>query len=128
MPQDLRTYLDDLAGDSSDELYQVSAEVDPNLELTGGIAKPEEQKPYPDRSHHGYFALRKWHDRGQPMPAVMVIGHHPMVMMASVSKLAGIGGELEVAGGLLGEDLRVVRGATVDLPVPADAEIVVEGH
>jgi 2,5-furandicarboxylate decarboxylase 1 len=44
-----------------------------------------------------------------------------------VSKLPGIGGELEVMGGLLGESVRVVKGKTVDLEYPADAEIVIEG-
>src|SRR5690606_14554275 len=40
----------------------------------------------------------------------------------------GIGGELEVAGGLMGEELAVARAVTVDLPVPAYAEIVIEGY
>src|SRR4051794_9411622 len=47
MPQDLRSYLDVLAGDSPDELYQVSTEVGPNLELTGVIATLDEQNRYP---------------------------------------------------------------------------------
>lgn len=92
------------------------------------VLGPRELLIYPDRSHHGFFTLRKYHERGQPMPAVMMIGHHPLVLLASISKLAGIGGELEVAGALLNEDLPVVRGATVDIPVPAFAEIAIEGH
>jgi 2,5-furandicarboxylate decarboxylase 1 len=35
--------------------------------------------------------------------------------------------ELEVAGGLLGEPLKVTRAETADIPIPADAEIVIEG-
>jgi 2,5-furandicarboxylate decarboxylase 1 len=58
----------------------------------------------------------------------LVIGHHPAVQMAAVAKVPGIGGELEVAGGYLGEPLEVVRGETVDLPIPARAEIVIEGY
>jgi 2,5-furandicarboxylate decarboxylase 1 len=47
--------------------------------------------------------------------------------MAGVAKLEEIGGELEVAGGLMGEPLEVVEGETVDLPIPARAEVVIEG-
>ena len=36
--------------------------------------------------------------------------------------------ELEVMGGLLGESLEVVDGETVDIPVPAFAEIAIEGY
>src|SRR4029077_15803897 len=35
--------------------------------------------------------------------------------------------EMAVAGGLAGAPIRVARAATVDLAVPADAEIVIEG-
>ena len=43
------------------------------------------------------------------------------------SKLAGIGGEFEACGGLLDEPLEVVKAETVDLMVPARAEIIIEG-
>jgi 2,5-furandicarboxylate decarboxylase 1 len=62
------------------------------------------------------------------MDVAIVIGHHPALLLAGVSKMQGIGGELEIMGGLMGEPLEVVRGETVDLPVPARAEIVVEGR
>jgi 2,5-furandicarboxylate decarboxylase 1 len=64
---------------------------------------------------------------GRPMEVAVAIGHHPAMLMAAVSKLAGIGGEFEACGGLLGEPLEVVKGETVDLMVPARAEIVIEG-
>ena len=64
---------------------------------------------------------------GKPAEVALVIGHHPAVLMGAVSKLEGIGGELEVAGGLMGESLEMVKAKTVDLEVPARAEIVIEG-
>ena len=36
--------------------------------------------------------------------------------------------ELEVAGGLAGEPINVVQARTVDLVVPAEAEVVIEGY
>ncbi|MEX2547977.1 MAG: UbiD family decarboxylase domain-containing protein [Chloroflexota bacterium] len=64
---------------------------------------------------------------GKPAEIALVISHHPAVLMGAVSKLEGIGGELEVAGGLMGEPLEMVRAKTVDLEVPARAEIIIEG-
>ncbi len=78
-------------------------------------------------AHHGSYILRRMRELGRPLEVAIAIGHHPAFVMAGVSKLAGIGGELEVAGGLLGEPLEVVRAETVDLMVPARAEIVIEG-
>lgn len=71
--------------------------------------------------------LHENRDRKQPMQVALVIGHHPALLMASTTKPRGMGGELEVAGGLLGESLEMVPAETVDLLVPARAEIVIEG-
>jgi 2,5-furandicarboxylate decarboxylase 1 len=80
-------------------------------------------------AHHTAYVLRSHRERGLPrMEVALVIGHHPAVTMGAVSKLEGIGGELEVAGGLLGESLEMVRCRTIDLEVPARAEIVLEGY
>ncbi len=78
-------------------------------------------------AHHGSYILRRMRELQKPLEVAIVIGHHPAFLMAAVSKLAGIGGELDACGGLLGEPLEVVRAETVDLPVPARAEIVIEG-
>ncbi len=78
-------------------------------------------------AHHGSYILRRMRELGKPMEVAVAIGHHPALPMAAVSKLAGIGGELDACGGLLGEPLEVVPAETVDLLVPARAEIVVEG-
>ncbi|MBI3076112.1 MAG: UbiD family decarboxylase [Deltaproteobacteria bacterium] len=78
-------------------------------------------------AHHANYILLKYAEMGKPTDVALVLGHHPAFVMAAVSKLAGLGGEMEVAGGLLREPLEVVRGETVDLLVPAWAEIVIEG-
>lgn len=78
-------------------------------------------------AHHTSYILRNYRDQGRKMEVALVIGHHPAMLMAAVAKLPGIGGELEVMGGLLGESVEVVKCKTVDLEVPAHAEIVIEG-
>lgn len=78
-------------------------------------------------SHHGAYIMERMRERGKPLEIAIAIGHHPALLMAAVSQLVGVGGELEACGGLLGEPLEVVRAETVDLMVPACAEIVIEG-
>ncbi|HXK27514.1 MAG TPA: UbiD family decarboxylase [Candidatus Binatia bacterium] len=78
-------------------------------------------------THHGAHIRRRHEELGKEMDVAIAIGHHPAYVMACVSTLPGVGGELEEAGSLLGEPLEVVPAETVDLVVPARAEIVIEG-
>ncbi|MCZ7564066.1 MAG: UbiD family decarboxylase [Burkholderiales bacterium] len=89
-----------------------------------------------DRASTGYYMLprqamriqRMYGDRGKAMPAAMVIGGHPLIMFAS-GFVAPFGvDELAIAGSLLGEPVRLVRCEAVDIEVPAEAEIVLEGE
>lgn len=66
-------------------------------------------------------------ERGQPMPVAMVIGAHPLFMLAASARVPFDVDEREVAGGLLGEPLDVVRTPKYGIRVPACAEIVLEG-
>jgi len=64
----------------------------------------------------------------EAMPVAIYIGHHPLHYMAAATTGPFELDELELAGGLLGEPVRVVRCETNDLEVPCDAEIVLEGR
>jgi len=75
----------------------------------------------------GYYHWLKYNQRRAPMPIAIVVGAAPVVVFTSPQKLAVDLDELAVAGGLAGEPVRVVKARTVDLMVPADAEIVIEG-
>ena len=77
--------------------------------------------------HHGAYIHQKYERLGQDMPVAIVIGHHPAVVMGAISRLPGSGGEYEEAGALLREPVELVRAELSDLPVPARAEIVIEG-
>ncbi|HUZ73241.1 MAG TPA: UbiD family decarboxylase [Stellaceae bacterium] len=71
---------------------------------------------------------RKYRARGEPMPVAIVVGCPPLVAFQGPQKLRLDLDELAVAGGLAGSPINVVRGRTVDLLVPAEAELVIEGR
>lgn len=103
-----------------------------NGKLNAGIYRHELQSKdelgfMSNPAHHGSYVLRRMRELGRPMEVAIALGHHPAWTMAGVSKLAGIGGEFEACGGLLDEPLEVVKAETVDLMVPARAEIIIEG-
>ena len=78
-------------------------------------------------AHHAGYIYRKYKERKQPMPAVLFIGHHPAALLGVLSKEAFDSDEYELMGGLMGESLEVVDAETNDIPVPAWAEIAIEG-
>ena len=87
--------------------------MNPSLELRPGI----------------YNHWEKMRERGfKKLPAAVVLGAPPCVTFASVQKLPETLDELHVAGALVGAPINVVKAKTVDLLVPAEAEIVIEGY
>ena len=76
----------------------------------------------------GYQHYQKHQARGERyMPCAIVLGCPPCVAFLGPQKLPVGVDEIEVAGGLAGGPINVVRARTVDLMVPAEAEIVIEG-
>jgi UbiD family decarboxylase len=79
---------------------------------------------------HGWNFIQRAKQRGAPsVAAAVVIGVDPITFAIGTSKLTALGeDELEVAGGLIGWPVELVRCETSDLRVPARAEIVIEGR
>tara|TARA_R110000787_G_scaffold86057_9_gene183313 strand:+ start:5111 stop:6748 length:1638 start_codon:yes stop_codon:yes gene_type:complete len=75
----------------------------------------------------GYQHWLKYQAMGQPMPVAIVVGCAPAILFTGPQKLPIDQDEMAVAGGLIGKPVSVVRCKTVDLEVPADCEIVIEG-
>lgn len=76
----------------------------------------------------GYLHYQKHQARGdKTMPCAIVLGCPPYVAFMGPQKLPIGVDELDVAGGLAGAPINVVKAKTVDLLVPAEAEIVIEG-
>lgn len=69
----------------------------------------------------------KRRQRGEDLEAALVIGVTPNIVYTSVAKLPYGKDEFAVAGGLVGEPVPLVKCKTIDLEVPATAEIVIEG-
>jgi UbiD family decarboxylase len=86
--------------------------------LMAGIAK----------NHHLYLLAEKAKALGRKLQIAVAIGNHPAVLLGSQLYLGLGDDEYDNIGGLLGEPLRLVRCRTVDLEVPAQAEIVLEGE
>jgi UbiD family decarboxylase len=75
----------------------------------------------------GYLHWRKYHERRERMPCAIVIGAAPVIAYTGAQKLAIDQDEMTVAGALAGAPIRTAKAVTIDLEVPADAEIVIEG-
>ncbi len=72
--------------------------------------------------------LRGYAAKKQPMPVALVIGTDPVLFLCSSTLFPLTDSEYDVAGALRDKPIEVVRGETVDLPIPATAEIVIEGE
>lgn len=75
----------------------------------------------------GYLHWQEYKKRGEKMPCAIVLGCPPYVAFMGPQKLPIGMDEMGVAGGLAGAPINVVRAKTVDLLVPAEAELVIEG-
>jgi 4-hydroxy-3-polyprenylbenzoate decarboxylase len=78
-------------------------------------------------SQHIAIQLRKALKLGVKLEVAVVIGAVPAVGLGAVQKVPYGVSELGIAGGLMGQPLEVVPCETVDLNVPATAEVVIEG-
>ncbi|MFZ1922809.1 MAG: UbiD family decarboxylase [Xanthobacteraceae bacterium] len=75
----------------------------------------------------GYQHWLRYQKMGKPMPIAIVLGCAPVVVYNGPQRLPTDFDELTVAGALAGQPIEVVKAKTVDLMVPAHAEIVIEG-
>ena len=76
-----------------------------------------------------YEFHRRAEARGEPLPAAIVIGNHPLHYMGSMAyAYPQHVRKYEIIGGLFGEPYRLARCGVGDLEVPAGAEIVIEGE
>lgn len=69
-----------------------------------------------------------WEDKGKPMEVAIVFGTEPITTMVAGSPIPHQVSEVDAAGGIRGEAIKLVKCETVDLMVPATAEIVLEGE
>ena len=78
--------------------------------------------------HHGGIIKEKWMARGKPCPIVIVVGSDPLLFLASCVEGPRLGeSEFAWAGGVRGQAIEVIKGDITGLPIPAHAEIALEG-
>ncbi len=111
----------------------ISADPDTGVQNVGtyraGLKAPDRLgvKFFVNFGQGGHAHWLKYQARGAAMPFAIVLGPPPAVAYCGPTKLAIDVDELAVAGGIVGAPIGVVRARTVDLLVPAEAEIVIEG-
>lgn len=70
----------------------------------------------------------KWRDLGKSMPVAIAIGLDPYLVICSVTGIPAQVDEYDIAGGIKGGPIEVVKAENSDLLIPARAEIVIEGE
>jgi 4-hydroxy-3-polyprenylbenzoate decarboxylase len=73
---------------------------------------------------HMWQYFEKAKQENKPLEAAVILGTHPTLALATASKIIN---EYHKSGALTEAPVKLVNCETVDLPVPADAEIVLEG-
>ena len=76
---------------------------------------------------HGRIQRDKYQARGEPMPVAIVVGCDPLSLLMGCTEVPYGVCEYDVVGGMRGSPVDVVKGRVTGLPIPAQAEIVLEG-
>ena len=72
--------------------------------------------------------LRRYESLNKPMDVAVAIGVEPISTLCAPSPVPYGVSEVDIAGGIRGEPVELVKCETVDISVPATAEIVIEGE
>jgi UbiD family decarboxylase len=76
---------------------------------------------------HGRMMREKYFSRNEPMPVLMSFGHDPTLFLSASIEVPYALSEYDYAGGVKCAPIDVIKGPVTGLPMPASAEIVVEG-
>jgi len=83
---------------------------------------------WPIAGKDGYIIREKYFARGEPCPVVVSVGHAPDLFLAASSTFPYNMPEFDLVGGLRGEPVEIIAGELTGLPIPAEAELVLEGE
>ena len=76
---------------------------------------------------HGRLDREAWWAQGKPCEVVAAYGIDPVLFMVGAQAFGAKESEFDAAGGLMGRPVELTDAETVDVPVPAHAELVIEG-
>lgn len=77
---------------------------------------------------HGRIHREKYFNRGEPCKVAVCLGQDPLILLAGSMEHPYGASEYDLIGGIKGEPVEVITGPYTGLPIPADAEIVIEGE
>jgi UbiD family decarboxylase len=77
---------------------------------------------------HGAVIAKKYWDQGRSCPVAVVVGQDPALFIAGFEYLPAGASEYDFAGAIKGRPIELIDGPKTGLPVPAQAEIVLEGE
>ncbi len=78
--------------------------------------------------HHGDVIRKKYWAKGQSCPVAISLGQEPALFETAGTNLSWGVSEYGFAGWMRGAPVEVIKGVTTDLPIPATAEVVLEGE
>jgi 4-hydroxy-3-polyprenylbenzoate decarboxylase len=80
------------------------------------------------KGKQGAIIMQKYWDRKEPCPVAISFGHDPLTYLVGGMEIQYGTCEYDVCGGIRGEPMEVIEGPKTKLPIPATAEIVIEGE
>lgn len=83
---------------------------------------------YVSPGHHARIMREKYWEKGKSCPVVVTFGQDPLLFLVAGQSIPYGMSELDYAGGLRGAPVDVIRGEITGLPIPATAEIAIEGE
>lgn len=92
------------------------------------VVEPATGMCYISPGKHGRLHRDKYFERGQPCPAVAVVGLDPLLFLAARNQIPPGLSELDWMGGMREQAMEILRGKYTGLPIPANSEIVLEGE
>lgn len=91
------------------------------------IKGPREIGVYMIPGKDGAADRDKWWKMGKPMPIAAAVGIDPTLFLVGATSFPEGNSEYDFCGGILGTPAKVFRSELTGLPLPADAEVVIEG-
>jgi len=76
---------------------------------------------------HGGLDREAWWKQGKPCEVVAAYGVDPVLFMLAAQVFGSKESEFDVAGGMMGRGIELTEAEFVSLPIPAHAELVIEG-
>src|SRR5438552_3869921 len=128
MYKDLRGFIKQV--DEIGALRRING-ADPKFELGGitEVAAGTAECPaiqFDHQGRHGAIIAKKYWDAGKPCPVAVVNGQDPALFIAGFEYLPDGQSEYDFAGSIKGAPIETIRGPITGLPLPAQAEIILE--